>query len=110
MITVSPLILGAIIVAKECTLWYYHRTMPPSMRFLSVFPGLVLGLFYVFIAVFGNQVPPTLQDAFEHWQLFGFFLWNGVVLYLTRDQHNQSATRRSWQDIIEKVGLDKDAS
>lgn len=98
MISIPALPLALVIFWKEAALWYYHRTMPPVLRLASAFPGLVLGLAYLVIAVWGDLLPLAYQDAVRHNTLFFFFVWNGILLIQTRDQHNQQvpAWRPSW--------------
>ncbi len=89
MISISDLALGLIILWKEFSLWYYHRTIPPIMRLASVVPGMILAILFLLFAAFQQYFSPAYQDAIIHDTLFLFFLWNGVVLIVTRGQHNK---------------------
>lgn len=93
MLVVTPYLpLGLMVLWKEFVLWYYHRTMPPALRFASVLPGLGLGVMFLLMAIPGLGLGRAYEDAFIHNGLFFFFLYNGVLLMLTRNQHKVLVT------------------
>ena len=88
-LTVPYLALALIALWKEFALYYYHRTMPLWMRVASIFPGVALGIVYAVFALYEQTLSLAFRHMIERDTIFFFFLWNGVIIMLTRSQHNR---------------------
>ncbi len=80
---VPYIVLAAIVLAKEFVLWHYHRVMPRLVRAAIVIPGMALAFMYLTFQLYGDS------DAISTWILAAFFVWNGLFLFYTRDQHRK---------------------
>lgn len=89
MVPIPYIILAALILWKEFALWYYHRVMPPLLRAAMVVPGVALSIAYVIFQFGEGYLPVAFRAAVSHDILFVFFLWNGIFVYFTRDQHRR---------------------
>lgn len=90
MFEIPAFALAAVIFLKEYLLWRYHKTLPLWLRAASVLPGFLLGLGYVVFGVYEvmhMDVDLQVRASVDRIMLFAFFFWNGVILYITRDQH-----------------------
>ncbi len=89
MLPVPYIILAAIILWKEFVLWYYHRVMPPLLRAAMVVPGLALAVMYIVFQFGESYLPMAFRVFVDHDILAVFFVWNGIFLYVTRNQHRK---------------------
>ncbi len=82
---VPYLLLAALILWKEFVLWYYHRVMPPLVKAALVVPGVALAVVYIIFSLGG--VDPQFHEFVSHAMIAVFFIWNGLFVFFTRDQH-----------------------
>ncbi len=87
MVPVPYIVLSALILWKEFTLWHYHRVMPPSVKAAIVIPGLALAFVFAVFQFYEQVLPLNFRHAIINDILFVFFLWNGLLVFFTRDQH-----------------------
>ncbi len=89
MVPVPYIALAILVLVKEIALWYYHRVMPPLLRFAMIVPGVALAMVYA-VFQFGESYLPLEFRAFMLRDLlFVFFVWNLVFVWLTRGQHRK---------------------
>ncbi len=90
MITVPYIVLAALILGKEFLLWHYHKVMPPIVKAAIVIPGVALAVCYVLFQFYEQDLPLHFRHAISNDILFVFFLWNGLLVFFTRDQHKEA--------------------
>ena len=89
MIPVPYLLLVGLILLNQGATWYYHRVMPPLLRAAMVVPGVALAVVFI-VFHFGEQfLPMVFRHAMTQDILFVYFLWNGVFVFITRNQHRK---------------------
>lgn len=86
---VPYIVLAVIVLAKEFVLWHYHRVMPRLVRAAIVIPGVALAFAYFVFQFYEADIPMDFRSAIARWILTVFFIWNGLFLYYTRDQHRK---------------------
>ncbi len=84
---VPYIVLAALILWKEFVLWHYHRVMPPIVKAAIVIPGVALAVSYTIFQFYEDVLPLAFRHAMTHDILFVFFVWNGLFIFFTREQH-----------------------
>ena len=84
---VPYIVLALLILWKEFALWHYHRVMPPIVKAAIVIPGVALAVSYVIFQFYEQDLPLEFRAMMARDILFVFFLWNGLLVFFTRDQH-----------------------
>ncbi len=87
---VPYIVLAALILWKEFVLWRYHKVMPPIVKAAIIIPGVALAVSYTIFQFYEQLLPLHFRHAILNDILFVFFLWNGLFIFFTRDQHKGS--------------------